>query len=135
TPLDPCVMMPCAVPAAQAAPARVTIKVHGEEGKCCLEMSTPDGTCATCKRLTLERGEAGKVHLHAGKARVHLGGCGWKAKAGEAERGADGKVTLTGHAGLCGQKGDDCTKIKARRICMSLRDGKVHTYLADQQAE
>jgi hypothetical protein len=98
-------------------------------------MSTPDGTCASCKRLTLERGEAGKVHLHAGKARVHLGGCGWKAMADEVEMAGDGKVILTGHARLCGKKCGECTKIKARRICMSLRDGKVHTYLADQQAE
>ena len=104
------------------------------DGTSLLEMTAPDGTCATCKRMVLERPEVGKVKVSAGSHRVHLVADTWRATADAVGFAPDNRMVLTGHVCLHGRKCGEHSTVKAAHISISFREGHVHTYVLDKHA-
>jgi hypothetical protein len=119
------------VPAPGADDSHV-IRVVCCEGKSRLEMTTPDGTCATCKCFVLERPEVGKVKVYAGAHRVHLSAESWRATADTVGFAGPNRLVLTGHVRLHGSKCCDSTIVNAARLTIRFREGQVHTYRLDK---
>jgi hypothetical protein len=153
-PMPPCcyqVAPPCVMPApvAQPAPAsspvmpcvaRVPAEKPGSDMcivqtgcKSRVQMTSPDGTCTCCARMTMKTSEAGAVMVAAGKKQVHLSGAVWKACADAVHMTPAGHVVLTGHVRLTCEKAGVCAKLKAERVEMDLRHG--HVKLLDTQGE
>jgi hypothetical protein len=97
--------------------------VH-ESGKAKLQMRK-DGVCSTAVRMKLETDEVGCLRLAAGKHYVHLTGKMWKASADAVEMYDDGRLILTGHVKVVSDKAGVCASLKAQRVCLRVKHGKV----------
>jgi hypothetical protein len=96
--------------------------VHeGEKAR--LKIET-EGFCGTCVRMCLDAGDGEKVSVAAGKKRIHVSGKHWKAHADKIEMCEDGKVVLTGHVKMIGDKVGVCTSIKAKQLTVKVKTGK-----------
>jgi hypothetical protein len=126
-PLPPMIAPPVApcIAAAPAGSSPATFRIVRAGGKSRLQKKDGDGTCATCVRMALHSPDAGKLEFAAGKQRVHVAGCQWKASADKVEMGPEGKLLLTGHVRLTCDKVGACAKVLAESVCVRLRDGRV----------
>ncbi len=99
------------------------------EGKSRVEMKSGDGRCVRVLRMEMQAPGAGPFKLCAGKKQLHVSGRQWKATADSACMGADGKLVLTGHVKLVSANVGVCASVKAERVCVQLRDGRVEMVL------
>jgi hypothetical protein len=97
--------------------------VH-ESGKAKLQLRK-DGVCSTAVRMKLETDEAGCLRFAASKHHVHLTGKMWKASADSVEMYDDGRLILTGHVKVVSDKAGACASLKAQRVCLRVKHGKV----------
>jgi hypothetical protein len=100
------------------------ISVVHESGKAKLQMRK-DGVCSTAVRMKLATDEAGCLRFAAGKHHVHLTGKMWKASADSVELYDDGRLILTGHVKVASDKAGVCASLKAERVLLRVKHGKV----------
>jgi hypothetical protein len=97
--------------------------VH-EAGKARLQMMK-DGVCSTSVRMKLETDEVGCLRFAAGSHHVHLAGKLWKASADSVELYDDGRMILAGHVKVVSDKVGVCASLRADRVCLRVKHGKV----------
>ncbi len=100
------------------------ISVVHEAGKARLQMMK-DGVCSTSVRMKLETDEVGCLRFAAGNHHVHFAGKKWKASADSVELFDDGRMILTGHVKVVSDKVGACASLKADRVCLRVKHGKV----------
>jgi hypothetical protein len=100
------------------------IRVVHESGKAKLQMQK-DGVSSTAVRLKYHTDEAGSLRFAAGEKHIHLSGKMWKATADHVELYDDGRVILIGHVKVISDKVGVCASLKADRVALRVKHGKV----------
>jgi hypothetical protein len=94
-------------------------------------MKTTDGTRSSSIRMKVGMEQVGCLCFAAGQKYVHVTGKMWKACAEHVEVYNDGRVILTGHVKVSSDTAGVCSSLKAERVCLQVKHGKVKKVAGD----